>query len=34
MFHLDVQDQQKPSSGWSHLINRLIYLPGVVIIFY
>jgi hypothetical protein len=34
MFHLDVQDYQKPSSGWSRLINRLIYLPGIVIVLY
>lgn len=34
MFHLDVQIQQNSSSGWSRLINRLIYLPGAVIILY
>jgi hypothetical protein len=34
MFHLATQIRQEPSPGWSRLIDRLIYLPGAVIILY
>jgi hypothetical protein len=34
MFYLDAQIQKQFSSGWSRLINRLIYLPGAAILIY